>query len=156
MRKLLLAILLSVLPALASAQQSVRICAEAPNSPACVSSLNPIATASAVESSRTLKASNGTLTGFQANNTNAASRWILLFDAASVPSDGTVTGCNTVAATRPCVMKWYQIGANSTIGVSWAPGPFPIFQSGMILVCSSTGPFTKTATADCTFSGEAQ
>ena len=139
----------------ARAQTPVAVCVPASTGTSCIPTLNPVGMSNAIAASSTLKASGGTLVGFQANNTNTSSRWVLLFDANAVPSDGTVTGCATTASTRPCLAKAYQIGASSTIGVSWSPGPFPLFTTGIILVCSTTGPFTKTATSDCVFSGEA-
>lgn len=111
--------------------------------------------ASAVESSHVMKASPGTVTGFQVNNTNAAARWVFLLNATSAPSNGALVGCaNAAPSTPPCVAKFYQIGATSTIGVSWSPGPPLFLDAGIVLMCSSTGPFTLTAAADCTFSGE--
>lgn len=115
-------------------------------------------TTSAVEASHIFCASTCNIYGGQINNTNAASRWIMLFDSSTVPADGAVTGCTTAVTARPCILKWYQIGASSTLGVA----DFLMFQSasripvkqGFVAVCSSTGPFTKTATADCTFSFE--
>lgn len=95
--------------------------------------------------------------GGQVNNTSAASLWVMMFDASSVPANGTVTGCLNGAASRPCILKWYQMGANSTIGISelYTTQPYPVL-AGLSLVCSSTGPFTLTATSTCVFSWEAQ
>lgn len=118
-------------------------------------------TQSAVESSHIFCTSSCQIYGGSINNTNAASRWVFLFDSATVPPAGgaAVTGCLTAAANlRPCWLKAYQIGANSTLGIS----DFLMFQSnsripfsqGFVAVCSSTGPFTNTAAADCTFSFE--
>lgn len=116
------------------------------------------ATQTAVESSHIFCTSTCQIYGGSANNTNAAARWIMLFDSATVPGDGAVTGCLNAAATRPCILKWYQIGASSSIGVADflmfnAASRIPV-SKGFVAVCSSTGPFTKTATADCTFSFE--
>lgn len=117
-------------------------------------------TTSAVESSHVFCTSTCQIYGGSVNNTNAATRWVMLFDSATVPTAGgaVVTGCTTATTARPCVLKWYQIGANSTIGIA----DFLMFQSasrltvkaGFVAVCSSTGPFTNTAAADCTFSFE--
>lgn len=142
----------------AKAQTPVRSCAEGATPTQCGSLLNPNATASAVESSHVFKASGpSTVVGFQVNNTSAGSLWIMVFDAAAPPTGGgaVVTGCSTLAAARPCVAKWYQIGANSTIGVTWSPGPFVALQTGQVVTCSSTGPFTLTYSSNCVFSGEA-
>lgn len=118
------------------------------------------ATTTAVESSHVFCTGVCQIYGGSVNNTNALARWVMLFDSATVPTAGgaAVTGCANAAAARPCVLKWYQIGPNSTIGIS----DFLMFQSasripvkaGFVAVCSSTGPFTNTAAADCTFSFE--
>lgn len=110
-------------------------------------------TATAVESGHVMKAKPGTVSGFQVNNTNAAARWVMLINVIAVPSNGALTGC-TVAQTSGCVVKWYQVAGSSTIGVSWSPGPPLQLNVGVVLVCSSTGPFTLTLAADCAFSGE--
>ena len=154
----LLAAGLSAAPALA--QAPVANCAKGTSaaqadSYGCL--LQPQTTASAVESSHVFKATGpSTAVDFQVNNTSGSTLWVMLFDAASAPTGGgaAVTGCTNAAASRPCVAKWYQIGANSTIGVTWAAGPFLQLQSGQVLACSSTGPFTLTYSANCVFSGE--
>jgi hypothetical protein len=151
-----IALLLALFAPPALAQAPVASCLSQVNNAGCAALIVPLGMASAVEGSRILKATAGTLAGFSANNTNAAARWILLFDSATVPSDGAVTGCTNAQSTRPCVARSYQIPANNTIGVTWAPGPFPRFLAGITLVCSTTGPFTKTVTSDCTFAGEVQ
>lgn len=145
----------------AHSQGVQRLCAEGSNSQGgtnCGTVIQPQATASAVESSHIFK-NNGpsTAVDFQVNNTSGAALWVMLFDANSAPTGGgaAVTGCNNASATRPCVAKWYQIGANSTIGVTWSSGPFLSLQTGQVVVCSSTGPFTLTYASNCTFSGEA-
>lgn len=154
-----LSMLCAALPV--SAQGIERLCAEGTNSQgatSCGTVIQPQATASSVESSHVFKTSGpSTAVDFQVNNTSASTLWVMMFDAATPPtgSGASVTGCTNAAAARPCVAKWYQIGANSTIGVSWASGPFPSLQTGQVVVCSSTGPFTLTYSSNCTFSGEA-
>jgi hypothetical protein len=156
-----LAIAAAVFLGSAAAQEPVRPCAEgiSPNNQqTCGTLIEPRASATAVESSHVFDSSGpSTAIDFQVNNTSGSSLWVMLFDAATPPTGGgaVVTGCTNAAATRPCVAKWYQIGANSTIGVTWAPGPFLKLQTGQVVVCSSTGPFTLTYSANCTFSGEA-
>lgn len=145
----------------AFAQQPVVNCAkgvsaQSADSYGCL--LQPQTTASAVESSHVFKATGpSTVVDFQVNNTTASALWVMLFDAATAPTGGgaAVTGCTTPAASRPCVAKWYQVAANSTISVTWTAGPFLQLQTGQVVVCSSTGPFTLTYSANCTFSGEA-
>lgn len=144
----------------AHAQTATKLCAEGtgPNgSQTCAVTLQPQASASAVESSRVLKASGpSTAVDFQVNNTSAGALWVMLLDAAIAPTGGgaAIAGCSNSAAARPCAAKWYQLGANSTIGVTWSPGPFLLLQTGQVLVCSSTGPFILTYSANCVFSGE--
>ena len=143
----------------AVAQQAVKLCAETPNSPqSCGTTIQPQATATAVESSHVFKTSGpSAAVDFQVNNTSGSTLWVMLIDAAVAPtgSGAAIAGCTTAATARPCVAKWYQIGANQTLGVSWSPGPFVWLQTGQIVACSSTGPFTITYSANCTFSGEA-
>jgi hypothetical protein len=160
MRRITLAFLLfcvSINPT--AAQQTVKSCAETPgNQASCGTSIQPQASATAVESSHIFKASGpSAAVDFQVNNTSASSLWVMLVDGAVAPpgSGAAIAGCTTASTARPCVAKWYQIGANSTIGVSWSPGPFVWLQTGQVVVCSSTGPFTLTYSANCTFSGEA-
>lgn len=143
------------------AQSIDRLCAEGTNArgeQSCATVISPQATATAVESSHVFKSSGpSTAVDFQVNNTSAGALWVMLFDAATPPTGAgaAVTGCTNAAAARPCVAKWYQIGANSTIGVSWSSGPFVNLLTGQVVACSSTGPFTLTYSANCTFSGEA-
>jgi hypothetical protein len=117
-------------------------------------------TSTAVEGSHIFCTKPCQLYGGQVNNTNAASRWIMLFDATTDPGDGAVVGCTLATTARPCVMKWYQTGSNATIGVAnffmvQSNSRLPL-KSGLVAVCSSTGPFVKTETADCVFSFEVQ
>jgi hypothetical protein len=123
-------------------------------------SAQTIATTTAVETSHIVCSTVPCeVFGGQVNNTNAAARWVMLLDAAAVPTAGgaAVVGCANAAAARPCVLKWYQIGANSTIGLAafFIGQPLP-FKSGFVAICSSTGPFTYTAASDCAFSFEVQ
>ena len=104
----------------------------------------PVASA-ALESSHVLKGSAGNLYGFQVNFGTCGSPpcWIMLFDATSLPANGAVTP-----------IKWYQVGANTTATITWEPGPALRFNNGLVVGCSTTGPFTLTATAQCAISGE--
>lgn len=162
MNRTALALLLCLLAPAVHAQTAVKHCAEGVGRNGtdltCATVIQPQATATAVESSHVFKASGpSTAVDFQVNNTSASVLWVMLFDAAVAPTGAgaAVTGCTTNASARPCVAKWYQIGANSTIGVSWSPGPFPTLLTGQVVACSSTGPFTLTYSVNCTFSGEA-
>lgn len=136
-------------------QQRVQSCAASPNATGCANVLTPIGN-TAVASSLILKASPAYVVGFQMSNTNASLRWAFLYDGTTVPSNGTLTACANYLTVRPCVAKYYELPATTTIGASWAPGPFLATQSGAILLCSSTGPLTLTLATDCMFSGDVQ
>jgi hypothetical protein len=144
----------------AKAQQDVISCAEGISATGAKSAgclIQPQTTASTVEGSHVFKANQATLVDFQVNNTSASIVWVMVFDAAVAPAGGgaAVTGCTNAAAARPCVAKWYQLAANATLDKSWQPGPFPQLQTGLVIACSSTGPFTLTYSANCVFSAEA-
>lgn len=67
--------------------------------------------------------------------TASATGYFMLFDAAAVPADGTVSPNLCVA-----------VGANQSVSFS-TPADTPVkFFNGCILVFSTTGPFTKTTT----------
>lgn len=88
------------------------------------------------------------LYSFNAANNNAAARWVLVYDSPTVPGDGT-----TVPA------MWFLLAGsgsppNNAIFIA-ARAPV-LFLTGLVFVCSSTGPFTKTIQTDCAFSVEAQ
>lgn len=106
----------------------------------------PTGTASsALASSSVLCAAACNAYGFQVNTTTAA-EWVMAFNATSAPADGAVTPA-----------RWWQVPANGTLTVDMTEGGVPIrYGTGWTLVCSSTGPFTKTASALCTFVGEAK
>lgn len=88
----------------------------------------------------------------QVNNWNtSASVTVMLLDTATVPSSGA-----TVAP-----VKFWGVAAapGSTepagISFSWLPGKLNL-GTGILLVCSSTGPTTYTPASTCTFSGSTQ
>ncbi len=136
--KTLLALTLSLFASTALAQQF-------PSTNPFGPGVAPVCVSTAAEGSHVCKTFAGNLFEFQATNTNASARWILVYDAVVAPGDG---------ASTP--KRFYEIGGNSTLGVSWGGGPPLAFTTGIVLVCSTTGPFTKTATADCVFSGTVQ
>ena len=103
----------------------------------------PVTPSGAAESSHVFKAAAGVLYGFQVN-TGASAVWVMVFNATSAPADGAVTP-----------IKWYQVAANSTLTVTYIPVAIQL-STGITIVCSTTGPFTKTASSTCVFSGEAQ
>jgi len=100
--------------------------------------LAPTATETA-QSSVVLKAGPGNFYG--ANCTSTVAGYLMLFDAVSVPADGTVTP-----------KKVWSMSANSSIEVGYF---VPLRMNvGITLAFSATGPFTKTA-ATAFMSGEA-
>lgn len=91
-------------------------------------------------SSIILKASAGNLYGINAVSGGSAG-YVMLFNATSAPIDGTVTP-----------LKCYVLAANSSLELEYTP---PIrCGTGMTLVFSTTGPFTKTASATAFMSGD--
>ena len=97
-------------------------------------------TNTAVASSRVLKASAGNLYAYQVT-TGASAGYVMLFNATSAPADGAVTPVKCVA-----------VAANSTVGVTNNPPEY--FNTGITIVFSTTGCFTKTASATAVFSGD--
>ena len=130
MRRILLALVLA--PAIAHAQQVVSPVPIPPQTPS-----------AAAEATHVFKAAPGILYGFQVN-TGGSSVWVMLFNATTAPADGTVAP-----------VKWWQVAASSTLGVSFAPIGLQL-STGISVACSTTGPFTKTATSTCEFSGDVQ
>lgn len=108
-------------------------------SPAPAAGITPVVSA-AVESNHVLKASAGNLYAYQVT-TGAAAGYVMLFNALSAPVDGAVTPVKCVA-----------VAANSTVGVSMNPPE--AFSTGITIVFSTTGCFTKTASATAMFSGD--
>lgn len=90
-----------------------------------------------------LKTSQGYLNGFDATS-GATAGYVLFFDSATVPADGTV-------APKLC----YVLPASNTTGASWLTYPVP-FSNGIVAVFSSTGCFTKTISNTAFFSGQIQ
>ncbi len=95
------------------------------------------ATASA---SLTVKGSAGNLYGYECC-AGASAGYLMVFDATSAPADGTVTP-----------RRVHAIAANASLSRSFNP---PIrFSTGIVLVFSTTGPFTKTASATAFLAGD--
>lgn len=107
---------------------------------AAASGLVPSATA-ALNSAQVVKASAGTLYGFSANST--VNGFFMLFNATAAPGDGAVTP-----------VKCYPYVANTPFGAGFYP---PLFLStGITVVFSTTGCFSKTASATAFISGDAK
>ena len=91
----------------------------------------------ALQSSMIVKTGPGILYGLTVTSTKAASQYLLVFDAASLPADGAI----------PILAK--SVPANDAVGFSWLPGR--TFLVG-IVVCNSTTNTSKTlGLADCFF-----
>lgn len=103
--------------------------------------LVPSATA-AVAGSLILKASAGNLYGYNVV-AGASAGYVMIFNSATVPADGAVTP-----------LRCIPLAANAGIDRS-----FDIprrFSTGITIVFSTTGPFTKTASATAFIAGEFQ
>lgn len=105
-----------------------------------VDGITPIVSG-AVESNHVLKASAGNFYG-ACITTGATAGFMMVFNATSAPADGAVTPT-----------EWLQIAANATACLSYGSGPPNAYATGITLVFSSTGPFTKTASATAAFVG---
>lgn len=101
--------------------------------------LVPVSTA-ALASALTLKGAAGNL--YSVNLvTGASAGYFMLFNATTAPADGAVAP-----------VKVWQVAANSERAIDF---PVPIrLTTGATLVFSTTGPFTKTASATAFMSGE--
>lgn len=109
--------------------------------PSALAALEPLNQHSrAYEASRIVKTGPGILFGFTVYNSNAAAQFILVFDANTVPAEGTVPECV------------FSVGGASTLPVQWLPGR--TFRAGCVLVNSSTGPTKTIGAADCWFDAQ--
>ena len=99
----------------------------------------------ALEASHVLKNSAGSLISLHALNTKTSAQYILIIDAASVPSDGAVT----------LLYPPINVPGSGNMSLHF---PVPLSATNGIVVCnSSTGTFTKTVgSADCIFTGQVQ
>jgi len=96
---------------------------------------------SAVEGAHIIKASAGVLTNIYMASTAS---YLMVFDATTVPADGTV-------APVICLLN----SGNNFPGIDFKNYP-AYFAAGIVVVCSSTGPFTKTESATAYFNWEAE
>lgn len=96
----------------------------------------------AAESSHILKSSAGTIYSLTVT-TGATAGYVLVFNATSAPSDGSVTPSDCVS-----------VSAGASTGITWSP-PLSL-STGITVVFSSSGCFTKTASATAFFSGQVQ
>lgn len=95
-------------------------------------SLTPVAT-TAVSGSQIAKATAGKLYGLNVV-AGASAGYVMVYDSATVPADG---------ATTP--KKVFPVAANAGVSYSWDRGL--TFTAGIVIVFSTTGPYTKTISA---------
>lgn len=94
----------------------------------------------ALESSHVISAAACSLYGITCT-IGATAGWLMLFDATSAPADGAVTPAYFVPA-----------GSNGTFGSVSVAFHYPLkFSTGCVAVFSTTGPFSKTASATAAF-----
>jgi len=100
------------------------------------------AATSAVASALVLKGSAGNLYSVDIT-TGASAGYLMVFNATSAPADGTVTPliCTPVAANT---------------GIRYTATPPAVFSTGITAVFSTTGCFTKTASATAFIAGQAK
>lgn len=91
----------------------------------------------ALAASITVKSGQAILYGFTVLNTNASAQFIQVFDARTLPAEGTV----------PVVV--FTVAGSSQLGVNWIPGR--TFRQGVVICNSSTAPTKTIGAADCFF-----
>lgn len=112
-------------------------------SAASTSGIAPVVT-SAAAGTLVLKASAGNLYGLTVTTSSAAG-YVMVFNATSAPVDGAVTPVHCV----------YIGSAPATVGISWRPlGSY--YSTGISVAFSTTGCFTKTASATAFIAGDVQ
>lgn len=93
-----------------------------------------VAQTSAAASSLAAKTSAGSVVSI--SGSAASGSYIMLFNATSAPSDGSVTPLKC----------WGPMAAAGPFSLAWGVGPVLTMSTGITVVSSSTGCFTKTAT----------
>ena len=84
-----------------------------------------------------VKSGQGALVGFTVFNSKAASQFIQVFDASSLPSDGAIPDAVfTVAQTANLPVQWV---------------PWRVFRVGCVICNSSTSSTKTIGSADCFF-----
>ena len=103
-----------------------------------------VVVSSAAESNHVMKASAGNFYGGYIT-TGASAGYLMMFNLTSAPTDGAVTpaACIYVPATTSM-----SLTGIATIPIYWS--------TGIVMVFSTTGCFTKTASATAYFSGMVQ
>ena len=116
------------------------------SAPASTGGLTSSSTA-ALAANQVVKASSGNLYSFEvsADSTlSAAAWWVMVYNATSAPDDGAVTP-----------VKCYALPSGSTSLSAAFPTPVNL-SAGIVIGVSTTGCFTKTASAHAFISGVAQ
>jgi len=108
---------------------------------ACFRSSNVPVNSATTESSHVFKASSGTLFGLSVTSSSAG--YVLIYNSATAPSDGSVTP----------VACYYLAGSPGTLGIAFTPFPLRM-STGISVVFSSTGCFTQTSSSTAFFTGE--
>lgn len=99
----------------------------------------------ALGSSLVLKGSAGNL--YTATiSVGATALYLMVFNATSAPIDGAVTPA----------LCYGPLPINAPYALSWAPGPPAVFGTGITLVSSSTGCYSKTASNASFLAGQAK
>lgn len=87
-----------------------------------------------VTAGQVFKSASGNLYGINVVS-GATAGYVMVFNATSIPADGTVTPA-----------RCYVLAANSSFDLAFKPTPI-FFGTGIVVVFSTTGCFTKTASA---------
>lgn len=87
-------------------------------------------TSAALEASAIVKASAGNLYGFVVTNNNASTRYIQIFNSATLPADGAIPAL-TIPVPAGAVLPFDT-------------GKFPNYFTNGIVICNSTTQITKT------------
>jgi hypothetical protein len=93
------------------------------------------------EASRVVKSGPGVLFGLSVYNSNGATQFIQLHDAATLPDDGAVP------------VFFFPVATVSAVFVQYSP-PGRFFQRGIVVCNSSTGPTKTIGAADCFFDAQ--
>jgi len=105
----------------------------------------------ATEASHVICASECALRSLYVTIAGATSGFIMTFNAASVPADGAVTstGC-TAALPADCLRECVYIAGPNTVPIEFLT-TLDAYNFGITAVFSTTGCFTKTASASAFF-----
>lgn len=139
----------------AFAQQQTSICTKGATN--CASQIITGVTGSAA-SALVLKASPGAF--FSAYVTATASGYLMVFDATSAPGNGSTTAGPASAAGGTSqsgnMTECIAVPASTTAFINYMPGPGVPYDTGIVVMFSSTGCATLTASATAFIHGYAQ